>query len=198
MSDSELHSWIIEIRAYLKTPARKRLPPSHARPAAVLVPLYVDAGELWTILTRRADSLPQHKGQIAFAGGGIEDGEEPWDGAVREAREESGRETQRDRRLGELDDAETPSGYRITPCVGAVPFPVETRANADEIDEIFAVPITALANPRAVEDLMVTIDGVEQPIRVYHVGSRQIWGLTALIIQNLLARLGLSVAEEPN
>jgi len=36
-----------------------------ARRAAVLVPLYVDAGGLWVLLTRRAEDLPYHRGQIA-------------------------------------------------------------------------------------------------------------------------------------
>ncbi len=83
------------------------------------------------------------------------------------------------------------------PCVGAVPFPIETRPNEDEIEDIFAVPLSAFANPSLVEERLVRFDDKERMLRVYHVGRRQVWGLTALIVQNLLQRLGLEVAEEP-
>jgi len=187
----EARSWIAELRTRLATPAATRLPHDDARQAAVLVPLYVDAGELWTLLTRRAETLPHHKGQIAFPGGGLEAGEEAWDGALREAQEEVGIDSSRVLRLGALDEARTPSGYRIVPCVGAVAYPLETEINHDEIEEVFAVPISAFANPTAVEERVVAIDGLDRMLRVYHVGGRTVWGLTARIIQQLLIRLGL-------
>lgn len=199
MSDPQWSSWITEIRSRLGSPTSKRLPPSDARQAAVLVPLYVDARELWTFLTRRTEALPHHKGQIAFPGGSFEPGEDAWAAALREAEEEVGLDSSKVLQLGELDESETPSGFRIVPCVGAVPYPIATRPNDGEIEEIFAVPISAFADPRMVEDRLVTIDGEERWLRVYHVGSRHVWGLTARIVQNLLERLGLEpVEEKPN
>jgi hypothetical protein len=56
--------------------------------------------------------------------------------------------------------------------------------------------LSALAHPNLVEDRMVAIDGVERTLRIYHVGRRQIWGLTARILQNLLHRLGLEADED--
>ena len=193
-----MSSWIVELRSRLQSPPGNRLPPTDARQAAVLVPLYVDAGELWTVLTQRTDTLPHHKGQIAFPGGSLESGEEPWDAAVRETEEEIGIERKKILRLGDLDEAETPTGFRIVPCVGAVPFPLETKINSDEIEDLFSVPIKAFANPTAVEDRAVRLDGEERMLRIYHVGSRQIWGLTALILQNLLQRLGMEPAGPAN
>jgi 8-oxo-dGTP pyrophosphatase MutT (NUDIX family) len=184
-------SWILELRSRLGSPPPRRLPPKEARHAAVLVPLYVDAGELWTVLTQRTDKLPHHKSQFAFPGGSLDPGESAWDAALRETEEEVGFASERILRLGELDEAETPSGFRIVPCVGAVAFPFEPRINEDEIAEVFSVPLTALANPRLVEEQPVVINGRERRIRIYHVGSRRVWGLTALILHNLLVRLGL-------
>ncbi len=207
MTDSQVHSWIIELRGRLSSPVARRLPPTDAKQAAVLVPLYVDAGELWTLLTQRTDKLPYHKSsgrasgatrQIAFPGGSLEPGEDPWAAAVRETEEEIGVEADKILHLGDLDEVETPTGFRIVPCVGAVPYPVETTPNADEVDEVFAMPIRAFANPRAVEDRSVSIDGEERMLRIYHVGSRQIWGLTAVVLQNLLQRLGLEPVGPPN
>jgi 8-oxo-dGTP pyrophosphatase MutT (NUDIX family) len=190
------HSWIFELRQRLSTPPPRRLPVSEVRQAAVLVPLYVENGELWTLLTKRAETLPHHRGQIAFPGGGHEIGEDPWDAALRETQEELGVEPAQVVRIGELDEASTPSGFQIVPCVGAVPFPLETSINEAEIAEVFAVPLLAFTDFSMVEDRLVKIDGVERTIRVYHLGKRQVWGLTARIVQNLLQRLGFELSEE--
>ncbi len=190
------HSWIVELRERLASPPPARLPASEARQAAVLVPVYVEAGQLWTVLTRRSDDLPHHRGQIAFPGGGHEIGEDAWGAALRESQEEIGLDPDRVLRLGLLDEAETPSGFRIVPCVGAVPHPLDTELNEDEIAELFAVPLLAFADVRMVEERQVTINGQERSLRVYHLpGGRQVWGLTARIVQNLLERLGLESGE---
>jgi 8-oxo-dGTP pyrophosphatase MutT (NUDIX family) len=188
--------WIEEVRRRLDSPAPKRLPPGEGRRAAVLVPLFVEAGELWTVLTRRTEDLPTHKSQIAFPGGGAMGQETPWETALRESEEELGFDPKRVLRLGHLDQAQTPSGFRILPCVGALPIPVEPRIDPSEIAEAFKVPLTAFANPRLVEDRTVLLDGHQRTFRVYHVGSRQIWGLTARLLQNLLERLGLETFPE--
>ena len=192
----EPRSWITELRGRLASPPPRRLVASDLRPAAVLVPLYVDAGELWTILTKRTDSLPSHRSQIAFPGGGRELKEDPWGAAVREAHEEIGLDPKTVLRLGELDEGETPAGFRVIPCVGAVPRTFQAQPNAGEIAEVFSLPLSAFSNPQLVEERSVKIDGKERMLRIYHVGGRQIWGLTARILQNLLVRLGMESEEE--
>lgn len=192
---SEKKSWIMELRERLTTPPPRRLGPKDLRQASVLVPLYVDAGELWTVLTKRTDTLPTHRSQIAFPGGGRELREDPWDAALREAQEEIGLEPRTVLKLGELDEGETPAGFRVIPCVGAVPFPYQAQPNEAEIAEVFSLPLSAFANPRLVEERTVTVNGDEREIRIYHIGNRQIWGLTARILQNLLVRLGIEGGE---
>ncbi|HKH44186.1 MAG TPA: CoA pyrophosphatase [Thermoanaerobaculia bacterium] len=192
----ERRSWITEIRESLESPPPRRLAASDLRPAAVLVPLYVDAGELWTILTKRTDTLPSHPNQIAFPGGGRELKEDLWGAALREAHEEIGLDPKTVLRLGELDEGETPAGFRVVPCVGAVPHTFQPQPNAGEIAEVFSLPLTAFANPQLVEERPVKINNVERMLRIYHVGGRQIWGLTARILQNLLVRLGMESEEE--
>jgi len=189
-------SWILDLRQRLSSPPPRRLPPSDLRQAAVLVPLYVDAGELWTVLTKRTDTLPTHRGQIAFPGGAREVGEDAWAAALRESHEEVGFDPGRVLRLGELDEGETPAGFRIIPCVGAIPYPYEARPNEGEIAEVFSLPLSAFANPRLVEERTVELDGRKRNLRIYHVGTRQIWGLTARILQNLLVRVGLESATQ--
>jgi 8-oxo-dGTP pyrophosphatase MutT (NUDIX family) len=188
---NEPRSWIQEIRDRLASPPPRRLSANDLRPASVLVPLYVDAGELWTVLTRRAADLPTHRSQIAFPGGGRELKEDPWAAALRETQEEIGLDPKAILRLGELDEGDTPAGFRVIPCVGVIPFPYKANPNAGEIDEIFSLPLSAFSNPKMVEERPVKINGVERLLLVYHIGNRQIWGLTARILQNLLVRLGL-------
>lgn len=188
-------SWIMEIRERLSSPAPRRMPANDLRQAAVLVPLYVDAGELWTVLTKRTDNLPSHRGQIAFPGGGKELKEDFWAAALREAHEEIGLHPQTVLRLGELDELDTPAGFRVVPCVGAIPFPFKAEPNAAEIAEVFSLPLSAFSNPTLVEERRVKIDNAERLLLIYHVGNRQIWGLTARILQNLMVRLGMEPAE---
>ena len=193
---TERRSWIMEIRDRLASPPPRRMAASDLRQASVLVPLYVDAGELWTVLTKRTDDLPSHRSQIAFPGGGRELKEDPWAAALRETHEEIGLDPKKVLPLGVLDEGETPAGFRVIPCVGAIPFPYEATPNEREIAEVFSLPLSAFTNPRLVEERPVAINGVERLLRIYHVGNRQIWGLTARILQNLLVRLGLEPEGE--
>jgi hypothetical protein len=96
--------------------------------------------------------------------------------------------------LGTLDEEPTPSGYHVLPCVGAVPYPLATQAADGEVAEVFSLPLLAVANPQLVERRGVLIDGVERELTIFHVAGRQIWGLTATILWNLLERLGIEPA----
>lgn len=189
-------SWIMELRRRLSEPAPRRLPVGEQRRAAVLVPLSVEAGELWVLLVRRAEELAQHRNQIAFPGGSLETGEKPWDAALREASEEVGIESDHTLRLGELDEVETPTGFRIVPCVAVVPAPFEPTLEKGEIAEAFSLPFSALSSPRLVEHREVEIEGRARELTVFHVGNRQIWGVTATILENLLARLEIEIRRE--
>ena len=58
------------------------------RASAVLAPLYEVDGEAHVVLTRRAQHLRTHRGEVSFPGGGEEPGESLWQTALREAEEE--------------------------------------------------------------------------------------------------------------
>ncbi len=202
MTDHEpWQPWIHELRQRLESPEPTRLDDDHrGRAASVLVPVHVDAGELWLTLTKRAENLMHHGGQIAFPGGGRDPGEDEWEAALREAEEEIGVDPGRVVQLGYLDEiyAEV-SDYRIQPCVGVLPHPFEPRPNPDEIDDVFSIPILQFTDVRVIEERVVEWQGQERQIRVYHVGRHPVWGLTARMIQNLLERLGFVEvgADEP-
>jgi len=171
-------------------PVRLRSPDGGFTRAAVLVPLYVKAGELWLLLTRRSAGLPNHAGQIAFPGGGSEDADEDEiDTALRETQEELGIERAAVMVLGQLDDVVTPTGFVISPIVGALPSPLAVKPSGDEIESVVEIPFHILTNPQLVEyqELMVNGEVVVSPVFHYH--GHRVWGATARVIADLVARL---------
>lgn len=161
-----------------------------ARPAAVLVPLYVRDGELWTLFTKRSEAVENHKGQIAFPGGlDALDDATPWETAVRETEEEIGVPRKAILPLGELPEVVTFTGFRIRPHVGAIPWPFDFRHDPREVDSVHQVPIRALLAPTLVEERMVTWKGRSVPTPVFHVKGQVIWGATAFLVSALLSAL---------
>ena len=163
--------------------------------AAALVPLYVEAGELWTLLTSRAAPAGR-VAPMAFPGALIAAGEDVWPTALRGGREEAGLASEAVLDLGRLAPATTPAGVIIVPCVGAVPTPaVEKRQPpkaGSAVVEVVPLPLSALAAPQLVESQPVAIGGLERELAVYQVGRHRVWGVTARIAGELLARLGLA------
>jgi 8-oxo-dGTP pyrophosphatase MutT (NUDIX family) len=194
--------WILEIRRRL---AREWVVPDivreiaegtpDARPAAVLVPLYVRDRELWTLFTKRSETVENHKGQVSFPGGkeALDDAS-PWETALRETEEEIGVPRAAVLRLGELPEVVTFTGFRIRPFVGALPWPFELTKNEREVESVLQVPIRVLLAPTLVEERAVTWKGRSIPTPVFHVKGHVIWGATAFLLSALLAAL---VDEEP-
>ena len=78
-------------RVLLASDEAIRLHVSGRSQAAVLVPLYLDHGELHAVFTRRRDDLRRHPGEISFPGGRRDEGETDLrTTALREAEEEIG------------------------------------------------------------------------------------------------------------
>jgi 8-oxo-dGTP pyrophosphatase MutT (NUDIX family) len=183
--------WLEEVQRLLgAAPVRRKTESDGLVVAAVLVPLYVAAGQLWVLLTRRTDSLPQHGGQVAFPGGVREEGDENEVAtALREAHEELGIDPSHVVVLGQLNDVWTPSGFLISPVVGAIPFPLTVRPASEEVEAVVQVPFGYLANPVVMEEQELEIAGERAPSPIYHYRSHRIWGATARILADLIGRL---------
>jgi len=159
--------------------------------AAVLVALYVEGGELHTVLTRRRADLHRHPGEISFPGGRREDGEPDLSvTALREAEEEIGLPRTAVQLLGAL--APTPTvatSYAIHPFVGLIEPGCSWTPSALEVDEVFEPRLTDLLAAR--ESRRMLRDGIPVRSDVYALaGDRVIWGATARIAAELLLRLG--------
>jgi len=209
---SQLRAWIsqhlepldekilgsLEVRSDLSLdPARAADNTIAWKPAAVLVGLVEREAGLSVLLTRRADTLRSHTGQVAFPGGRSDPGETPWETALREAQEEIGL----DPSLVELAGLSTPfrtagTGFQITPVVGFVAPDLKLKANPGEVAEIFEAPFSFLMNPaNLAQQERETPAGDRRRFYAATWEGQYIWGATAGMIRALYDRLyGVAVA----
>ena len=160
------------------------------RPAAVLIALIDRPEGVSVLLTRRADTLTKHSGQIAFAGGRLDSGETAVEAALREANEEVALDPAVVEVLGLGDAYETGTGFLITPVVGWLAQPPQVRPSEAEVADIFETPWTFLmdaANHR--RDFLDVADGDRRWFWAMPWEDRYIWGATAGIIRALRVRL---------
>ncbi|MGU3398342.1 CoA pyrophosphatase [Brucellaceae bacterium D45D] len=160
------------------------------RDAAVLVPVVDHGSEATLLLTRRADNLRKHSGQIAFPGGAID----PQDGtaekaALREANEEIGLAGDQAEIIGHMPRYLTGSGFSITPVLAVVKTPLDLRLNPDEVADIFEVPLSFLMNPANHRRESRLFNGKQRFYYAMPYHERFIWGITAGIIRGLYERL---------
>lgn len=166
------------------------------RQAAVLIPFFFSGGEWHILLTRRTDSVQDHKGQVAFPGGATENEDaSPENTALRETYEEIGLKASDVRILGQLDALITGTGYLITPVVGVIPWPYPFIISVDEVSRIFSIPLRWLAEPDHYEERIYSRsenDPVPHLVIFFDQYDGEIlWGVSARIIVNLLTALHL-------
>lgn len=168
----------------------------HARTSAaasVLIGL-VQRDELCVLLTQRAADLRDHPGQIAFPGGRAEAFDaDATATALREAHEEIGLARVHVDVLGRLPEYTTGTGFVVTPIVALVDPRYEPLIDAQEVAEVFEVPLSFLMNPAHHRHHAVELagarreflsmpwtgaQGAQSPRRYF------IWGATAAMLRN--------------
>jgi 8-oxo-dGTP pyrophosphatase MutT (NUDIX family) len=169
------------------------------RPAAVLVPLYQAEGRWHVLFTQRTHLVETHKGQVSFPGGRVD----PEDvdrvaTALREAEEEIGLRREDVTVLGQLDELLTVTQYRVTPIVGAFPWPYQFVLSEAELSEVFGVPLAWLADPQNLEIQYhePLVSGPKVPVYYLHYAPYTIWGATARMLINLLEVLRPMLIDE--
>lgn len=157
--------------------------------AAVLIPLIWDADEWHLLFTRRTERVESHKGQVSFPGGGCDEGETtPEQTALREAEEELGIDARQVRVLGRLTNMITISSYRVTPVVGVIRWPTVLRVGQDEVERVFTIPVTWLADSRNRWEF--TMPGRKRFLIAYHpYDGELLWGATARMTVDFLKAL---------
>lgn len=165
-------------------------------PAAVLMGLVERPEGVSVLLTRRADTLRNHTGQVALPGGRRDPGETASQTALREAQEEIGLEPALVTLVGQSTPYRTGTGYLITPVVGFVRPAFTLRPNPDEVAEIFETPFGFLMDPANYQQQERTLPSGE--VRRFYAMTHEnqyIWGATAGMLRALYDRLyGAAVA----
>ena len=176
------HAWTPEVRKETKFIDRA---PAHA---SVLIPL-VQRDRLHVLLTLRPMHMNSHSGQIAFPGGKADP--EDCDAvatALREAQEEVGLEPEFVEVMGTLPIYTTGSAFIVTPVVALVNPAFTLKPNADEVADVFEVPLDFLMDPANHRHHIVDWAGEERRwlSMPYMDGNteRFIWGATAGMLRN--------------
>jgi 8-oxo-dGTP pyrophosphatase MutT (NUDIX family) len=165
------------------------------RLAAVLIPLVNASGEWHLLFTRRTETLPDHKGQVAFPGGAYEPGDENLiTTALREAQEEIGINPADVKILGQMDPLVSVSAYQITPFVGTIPWPYRVTPSPAEVSRVFTIPLLWLAEPGNHEErefFHPRIAGRQNVIYFKPYDGEVLWGISARLTLDLLKTLEL-------
>lgn len=158
--------------------------------AAVLMPLVQREQGLTLLLTRRADHLRDHAGQISFPGGRVEPEDDgPVATALRETDEEIGLAREYIHVIGQLPVYSTVTAFQVTPVVALIEPGFTLKLDDFEVAEAFEVPLAFLMNPAHHRHHRFEFAGTERrflsmpwqgPEREYF-----IWGATAAMLRNL-------------
>jgi 8-oxo-dGTP pyrophosphatase MutT (NUDIX family) len=190
------HIDLARVRAAFSHEAQRRPRPARiegpeTRRAAVLAPLYDRDGEAWVVLTRRAQGMRSHQGEVSFPGG-RRDGDEPLVAtALREAEEEIRLDPDSVEVIGELDHLTTAiSSVAIAPFVGALPgTPTDLRPADAEVERILHVPLSELLRDGVFREEIWTLGGRTRPMWFFELEGDTVWGATAALLRQLLGRV---------
>ena len=160
------------------------------RRAATLCPIIERPEGHSVILTRRAENLRAHPGQISFPGGKIEPTDKsPLDAALREAEEEIGLSAGQVEVSGALHPYPTGTGFLVTPYIGFIDPQFQPIADPREVAEVFEVPLDFVMDRRNYRRESYTRNGARRHFYVIMVRDYRIWGATAGMLHELADRV---------
>jgi 8-oxo-dGTP pyrophosphatase MutT (NUDIX family) len=178
------------MREQLLTPEEAaKLDAPGQKDAAVLVPLYLDGGQVHAVFTKRREELRRHAGEISFPGGRQDDPDEDLRfTALREAEEEIGLPTSDVDLIGALPPVGTfVTDYKIHPFVGLIDAGKTWELQPTEVEIVLEFSLRDLVEGHEMKRLIRR--GVPFKTPTYTVNGQLIWGATGRIVQDLLDRL---------
>ena len=160
-----------------------------SKDAAVLVPLYLDRGDLHAVFTKRRDDLKRHAGEISFPGGRQDFPDEDLRvTALRETEEEVGLGRDDVELVGALEPVGTfVTNYKIHPFVGVIRPGHAWTPQPTEVEEVLELSLPDLIAGYEMQRLIRK--GVPFKTPTYTVGRHFVWGATARIVEHMLRRL---------
>jgi len=180
-------------QARMSTHPRPGWPPEKGitpRQGGVLILLYPHKEQVHLVLTRRTETVENHKGQISLPGGRRE-GDEPIEQtALREAQEELGVAPREVEVLGTLTPLYIPpSDFCITPVVGWTGARPDWQPDAVEVAQVLEIPLRLLADPATVHQETWQRGELTMQVPYFMVRGHRVWGATAMVLSEFLAIL---------
>lgn len=168
---------------------------AHAGPEAAVLLAFTREADPQLILTKRAEHLKSHRGEVALPGGMTDpDDASVIATALRESLEEIALEPEYVEVLGQLDPMVTRFGVKVTPVLGLIAPDIELVANPDELDSVFRVPLSFFMRDERLRTDRGTVNGHAVAVPCWEWQGYHIWGVTAIILVNFMNRvLGLSI-----
>jgi 8-oxo-dGTP pyrophosphatase MutT (NUDIX family) len=160
--------------------------------AGVLVPLYEADGDARVVLIKRPETMPSHRGEIAFPGGKFEAGvdRDLRAAALREAHEEVGLAPDDVEVVARLDGIGTvASRFTITPFVGFLAGLPVLKPNPREVVRTLEVRLSELLDPDAYREERWDTQTADFGVHFYELEDETVWGATARILTSFLAHL---------
>ena len=158
-----------------------------ARPSAVLIGLFQSAKGVEVILTRRSHQLTNHRGEISFPGGRLDEGETVIAAALRETQEEIGINPSEAQIIAELSAMSTVvSNSHIVPVVARFEQRPEMRPMNSEVDRVFTVPLSELTRSDTYSQEYWKFPDRELQINFFYLDDETVWGATARMLLQVI------------
>ncbi|MGH2985604.1 MAG: NUDIX hydrolase [Solirubrobacterales bacterium] len=178
------------LRSVLLSPEEAEAIDAHGQTeAAVLVAIFGYPERPGLVFTERRHDLRRHAGEISFPGGRRDQpGETLLATALREAEEEIGLAPAEVDVVGALPPIGTfVTSYKVHPFVGLIGEELRFEPNPAEVETVLAFTLEALRESFEMRRLVRR--GIPFRTPTYLVDEHLIWGATARILGELLARL---------
>lgn len=162
----------------------EKWPQSFSRKAGVAV-LFLPK-EKSLAMIRRSFDVGSHRGQVGFAGGMQDPGEDnPMETIAREVNEELGVPRKELHFHGALPLVESQAGSAVVPMVVSTYYPVPNfKVSKDEVEELLIIPWNCVSE-EASETFRFNMFGKWRSSDLYKYRDNMIWGLSARIIKSM-------------
>lgn len=183
----EAHKPMMPINRPLSSDALKEA--IDAKESAVAVMLFEEDGIHHCALIQRPSYDGSHSGQVSFPGGKREFSDENLAfTAIRECWEEVGIQLSDNYLIGKLTSVYIPvSNFHVEPFLFYYPEKPAFKADEREVESIFTITMNELLDDSNLDQMEVKINPnlTMKNIPCFNIADKQIWGATALILNEL-------------
>lgn len=190
-ADFSLENVIDKVASRVSPVGATSSPRSDERISAVMA-LLAD-GPLGTevLLTRRSTSMNNHRGEMSFPGGRVDEGESIADAARRETLEEVGVKPSAMEIHAELSPLSTfVSRSYIIPVIASIDHKPSLVLSPDEVDRALWVPLAELVRPDTFTwewwTFEMSATSGEHAMYFFYLDDETVWGATARMLHELL------------